>query len=59
MQNLGNVHQKMTKLQVMAGNRKGAFNTMLLHLRLTCITFTKGGKGVSGINIISDMISLQ
>ena len=26
----------------MPGNRKEAFNTMLLHLRLTCITFTVG-----------------
>jgi len=26
----------------MPGNRKGAFNTMLLHLRLTCIAFTVG-----------------
>ena len=25
---------------MMPGNHKGAFNTMLLHLRLTCITFT-------------------
>ena len=24
----------------MPGNRKGAFSTILLHLRLTCVTFT-------------------
>ena len=38
-QNLGNVHKKSPRL---FGNCKGAFNTMLLHLRLTCITFTVG-----------------
>ena len=42
IQNLGNVHKKSLRLQVMPGNRKEAFNTMLLHLRLTCITFTVG-----------------
>ena len=42
MPNLGNVHKKSPRLQVMPGNRKGAFNTMLLHLRITCITFTVG-----------------
>ena len=26
----------------MPGNRVGAFNTLLLHLRLTCITFMVG-----------------
>ena len=42
MQNLVNVHKKSPRLQVMPGNRMGDFNTMLLHLRLTCITFTVG-----------------
>ena len=41
-QNLDNVHKKSPRLQAMPGNRKGAFNTMLLHLRLTCITFMAG-----------------
>jgi len=42
MQNLDNVHKKLLRLQVMPGNHKGVFNTMLLHLMLTCITFTVG-----------------
>jgi len=34
--------KKSPRLQVMPRNRKGAFKTMLLHLRLTCTTSTVG-----------------
>ena len=40
MQNIGNVHKKLLRLQVMAGN--GISELLTLHLRLTCITFTDG-----------------
>ena len=39
---LGNLQKLPVKLWVMPGYRKGAFNTMLLHLKLTCITITVG-----------------
>ena len=36
------LQMKSSRLQVVPGNREGAFNTMLLHLRLICITFAVG-----------------
>ena len=34
--------KKLPRLQVMPGNRKGDFNTMLLHFRFTRLMFTVG-----------------